>query len=545
MSVSTTFDSTQQLYGRRRITTHRKILGQDVNADLAEVIAILGEAVKIHAENQKKESELFHIFFNSPNFLDKDKKQRSDINTKVLVPSAWAISRTLNGYCFGEPIKYVARDGSEANGKQAKVEVLSEMLDFQNNHNSTVMATLSASICGLGYKLVLPADEQELATMGVPFVINQDFIYPQNAFVVVSNDAIPKPILGVYIGDYYNEEGEIDGKQYTCWTKFNQFVLREDSDSENGYSIVQQLSPTGEPMDAYPLTNGQIPLIEVERNAFRKGDWEVVTDLLNLKNLLISNRADDIQQIVDYILVLINCKFENEDDRNSALQDRLFELKNTDPQNQPKIEILKNALEQNSIQVFADYIDLLIQEAVGIPNRQERGGGGGDTGQAVKYRNGFRDLENNAALIIPKMEKAELQFLAVCLSYAQNVSAKNFGDVGDLMAYDVRCKFLRSLNDDPVASSQALMNFLNCGVAYTDAFVLAKAGTDPAELAANAKAAFESGDTLLQRQGKNSSTPNGGGDDTVNKNTGNNNGAKEGSTQPSVTPKSDTNSEQE
>lgn len=500
MSVSNTFDNTQQLYGRRRITTHRKILGQDVNADLTEVIKILSESVKIHEENQQKESELFHIFFNSPDFLDKTKTQRSDINTKVLVPSAWSISRTLNGYCFGEPIKYVARDGSEASGKQAKVETLSEMLDFQNNHNSTVMATLSASICGLGYKLVLPADETELATMGVPFVINQDFIFPQTAFVVSSNDAIPKPVMGVYIGDYYNEEGEVEGKQYTCWTKFNQFVLKEDDDSDDGFSIVQQLSPTGEPMDAYPLTNGQIPLIEVERNAFRKGDWEVVTDLLNLKNLLISNRADDIQQIVDYILVLMNCKFENESDRQSALESRLFELKNTDPQYPPKVEILKNALEQNSIQVYADYIDLLIQEAVGIPNRQERGGGGGDTGQAVKYRNGFRDLENNAALIIPKMEKAELQFIAVCLSYAQTISAKEFGDLTDLKAYDVRCKFLRSLNDDPVASSQALMNYLRCGVAYTDAFVLAKAGTDPAELSANAKSAYENGETLIQRE---------------------------------------------
>ena len=179
------------------------------------------------------------------------------------------------------------------------------------------------------------------------------------------------------------------------------------------------------------------------------------------------------------ILVLTNCAFESDEDKNSALSSRLLELKISNPNNPSKAEILKNALDQTSIQQLADYIDLLIQECVGIPNRQERGGGGGDTGQAVKYRNGFRDLENNAGLIIPKMDKAELQFIDLCLSYCENVKVDG---ITDLKARDVRCKFLRSFNDDPVSSSQAFINLVNGGMDYVNACICSGVGTDPSEI---------------------------------------------------------------
>lgn len=56
---------------------------------------------------------------------------------------------------------------------------------------------------------------------------------------------------------------------------------------------------------------------------------------------MLSNRIDDIQQVVDYVLVLINCQFENDADKKNILRDRLLELTVKDPQNKPKVEILK------------------------------------------------------------------------------------------------------------------------------------------------------------------------------------------------------------
>lgn len=510
-------DLSSQIYGRRRLVTNRAITG-DLNADTETVKLILSDVMQVHADNQSKELELFKIFVNDSSWWTKNKVTRDDINNKVSVPNAWALSRTVNGYCFGEPVKFIARGSDETeNGdlqstKQAQVEVLSEMLDRMGNHDSDIMATMCASICGLGYKLALPANQEEIDINGIPFVINTDIIMPMLAGMVYSNESISRPVMGFIIGTYYDEDGKADGNLYTCWTKYAQYMLK-DSESGDGYDIVKQIVD-GSEYDVYPLNNMRIPLIEVERNPFRKGDWEVATELLSLKNNLISNRMDDIQQMVDYILVLTNCAFESDEDKNSALSSRLLELKISNPNNPSKAEILKNALDQTSIQQLADYIDLLIQECVGIPNRQERGGGGGDTGQAVKYRNGFRDLENNAGLIIPKMDKAELQFIDLCLSYCENVKVDG---ITDLKARDVRCKFLRSFNDDPVSSSQAFINLVNGGMDYVNACICSGVGTDPSEINKKILEAWKDGTNFLSlnKGGAESAT-------TINNSTDNN-----------------------
>lgn len=490
-------DLSNQIYGRRKLVSNRQITG-DINGDLETVKLILSDVMSVHETNQTQEMTLFNIFVNKTDWWSKAKVTREDINNKVSIPNAWALSRTINGYCFGEPVKFIARGSDETEGgdeqttKQAQVEVLSEMLDRMGNHDSDIMATMCASICGVGYKLALPANSDELELNGIPFVINTDIIMPMLAGVVYSNESISRPIMGFIIGTYYNEEGKADGNLYTCWTKYAQYMLK-DSESGDGYDTVKQIMD-GKEVDVYQLSNNRIPLIEVERNPFRKGDWEVATELLELKNNLISNRMDDIQQMVDYILVLTNCAFENAEDRKNALQAHLLELQVTNPQNPSKAEILKNALDQTSIQQLADYIDLLIQECVGIPNRQERGGGGGDTGQAVKYRNGFRDLENNAGLIIPKMDKAELQFIDLCLSYCENVKVEG---ITDLKARDVRCKFLRSFNDDALSASQAFINLVNGGMDYVNACICSGVGTDPSEINKKILEAWDNGTNFL------------------------------------------------
>ena len=489
------FKVDSQLIGRNRILTSKKITGNPIE-DIQTVKKILEEALPVHNKNVNEENKLFDIYFNGAEWWAKSKTQRSDINNKISIPTAWSITRTLNGYCFTEPIKYVARSQGDNPNAQEQVEKLSAMLDFTNNHASTIMASLCSSVCGLGYKLVLPSTDEEYEDTNVPFVINQNVIYPQTAFVVYSNEAISREVLGVLLGTYVNDEGD-KYNQYTCWTKYHQFVYRDGGKEEPPYVVVKQYDAEGNAYDWWALQNRRIPLIEVARNPFRKGDWEVATDLLVYKNMLMSSRADDIQQIIDYVMVLMNCQFETTGERDDILKSRVIELQVTDPLNKPSVDILKNPLDQNAVQTCAEYIDRLIQECVGVPSRQEKGFGGGDTGSAVQYRNGFRDLENNAGLIIPEMDKAETKFLAVCIGYCRNMINN---EIGDLKPYNVRCKYNRSLTDDMVSSSQAFLNYINGGLDYEDALILSKSGTDPSEISRKAKIAFENEETLMQRQ---------------------------------------------
>lgn len=465
-----------QYEGRTLITTSRTITGNpDVDANT--IIKILDETSSAHNSNALETETLFKIYFNDPCYWQKIKEQRQDINNKITVSDAWSVSRTINFYCFGEPIKYVSRTTDENSDKQSKVELLSEFLDFQHNHDSTTMATLSASVCGLGYKLALPANREEFDFSGVPFVINSNFIDPRKAYCVYDTSIMHNKVLGVMIGDEFDAENNKIGKQYTVWTKYHQFIFVEGKD---GLEVKRK--ENGDIADRMFIN--RIPLVEVERNAFRKGDWEICKDLFVLKNKLLSNRADDVQQVVDYILVMLNCDFENEEDKTNAIKNRLFVLETKDPQNKPSIEILKNALDQNGIQTYADYIDGLIESTAGIPSRAERGGGGHDTGQAVIYRNGYRDLENNAGMIIPKMDKAETEFLGICIGYSHNMAGGNDRLAG-LQPYDVRNKFVRSLSDDPITASTSYSTFKRAGMNDLDALIASRAVTDPAEVHKN------------------------------------------------------------
>lgn len=474
----------KQFEGRFLLTTNRQIVGND-EVDANTIAKIIDEVLPSHRKNAKEEERLFNIYFNDDKSWSKSKETRKDINNKITVDDAWAISRTINGYCFGEPIKYVCRKTGAEEGVQSEVEELSQMLDYSHNQDSTIMATLCSSVCGLGYKLALPSNKEEFDETGVPFVINPNLIDPTKAFVVYSSDIMHKPVIGVIIGKHYDEKGEENGVEYTVWTKYHQYTMYDDG---KGLSAMTQtvVLTDGKGKKSvynakgYPIFTNRVPLIEVERNPFRKGDWEVAIDLLQMKNNLMSNRADDVQQVIDYVMVLINCKFENEDDKKSALKDRIFELTQKDPKAAPSIDILKNPLDQNGVQLLAEYLDGIIEEVVGIPSRAERGGGGHDTGQAVIYRNGFRDLENNAGLIIPKMDKAETQFLSVCIAYAHTL-----GLLKKLKVSDIRNKFVRSLSDDPVSQATAYATFKNAGMNDLDALIISHAGTDPSEVHKN------------------------------------------------------------
>ena len=458
--------------GRRKIITHWNLEGK-AQEIIPNIKKMLNDTLKVHNLNVKEINALFSIFFNHQKIeTEKTKEQRSDINNKDSIADAYKAVRTINSYCFGEPLLYIANDME----KQSYVESLNKLLRYRNNHNENINATLNSSICGIGYKTCFPT-KKGLA----PFKISGE-VKPQNAYVVYSDELVGEKVAGVYISNSYDEKGEVDGTLYTVWTNDYQFIFKDKKDNDKQdserFEIVQQ-KLLNKLVDAYPLVNGMIPLIEIPRNSFRLGDFEMAITLFDIKNKIMNNRLDDIQQIVDYLLVLINCKFEDDQEKKDTLTNRLISLEVVDPNNKPSVEILKNALDQSGIQQFAEYIDTLIQEILGIPSRQERGGGGGDTGQAVRFRNGFRDLENNAGMIVPKLESAELEFIELCLSYC---SERQSLGLGDLTPMDINIKFRRTLNDDVVSTSQAFSTLVNAGMNPVDALTLSKAAPDPDEI---------------------------------------------------------------
>lgn len=451
--------------GRDKIK-YKDIFKGNVVSDFSAIKEVINYAMPIHEKNVERIDELFTIYFNDKNF-SKNKKSRSDIDNKVPFADSFAATRTINGYCFGEPLKLVSNNRNVVDEAQK----LSEMLTCAQNHKATVDCTTNTSICGLGYKLVLPLDDEDC-----PFFIRGD-IKPQQAFVVYSNDMYEKPILGCHFYRIKSKDNTSEDKIFlNVWTNYHQyFIIKKGED----YTIEKQKC-NNKDCDGYPLTIKEIPLQEYERNTFRIGDWEIHQPLIEAKNKLTSNRVDDVEQIVDYILILINCKFKDKEDREAVLTDRLLELEQKDKDFKPNVDILKNPLNQSEIQVFQEYLDLKWQEGVGIPCRQERGGGGGDTGKAVIYRNGFTDLENNAGFIIPSIEKAEQNIIKKAVKYCKNIKSCVIKEIRPI---DIQLVFTRSKTDDPLTASQSLRNMIESGMPVLDSLIASKVVIDPNETA--------------------------------------------------------------
>ena len=121
------------------------------------------------------------------------------------------------------------------------------------------------------------------------------------------------------------------------------------------------------------------------------GDWEIALSLMDAINELQSGRLDDIDQVVQSLLVFINAELDAE--RYDELRaSGIISLKNNSG-NQSDVKTINNTLDQSGMNLYAQELEGLLYSIIGIPDRNNRKGGGGDTGQAVELRDGWADLE--------------------------------------------------------------------------------------------------------------------------------------------------------
>ena len=124
-----------------------------------------------------------------------------------------------------------------------------------------------------------------------------------------------------------------------------------------------------------------------------------------------SSRVDNVQQNVDNIILLRDIDTESEgaiERIKYLIHIGILSFKSIDGATvQPDIDVLNTPLNQSEVQTLQDFLCGKLEEVLHIPNRDTRGGGGGDTGTAVESRNGFRSLENIAGLITTSLLASE------------------------------------------------------------------------------------------------------------------------------------------
>ena len=434
-----------QLNGRRKIfTTYSSV-------DDSNIAQILTNTYPIHATNSAQIEYLFNYYKGLQPILQREKKVRPEINNKVVENHAYSIVQFLVGYLLEKPIQYVARKDAVDNDSLIS---FNDYLELESKESKDKNIAHIQAICGTAYRLALPnkafePNDEDKA----PFKISTS--NPQFTYVVYSTDLESRPLLGVAM--YLKR---IDGSDHVILQAYS-----VDTYWEYDYTGATLL-------DRRDNTYGYIPIIEYPYNEERMGAFEPVIPLLDAINKVQSNRLDGVEQFIQALLVFKNADI-SADEIAKLLE--LGAIKITDTgELKANVEYLTQELNQTQVQTLKNDLLDVIYHIVGMPNRSKSGGG--DTGTAIVYRNGWEETASKIQDVELTFKESEKQFLRVIIHYTQILTrGKN-----KLKVSDIEIKFTRKNYENTYQKAQILdMLLKNNKIAPRLAFVSCGLFSDP------------------------------------------------------------------
>ena len=426
------------LKGRRKITSEYS--PRDMVDDVEKFLKCINDAFEIHAMNKEEIDFLLNYRKGQQAILEKKKLVRPEINNKMVINHAEMITRTVVGYFLGTPIQYIQSGYSD---KKDAIDDLNRVVQYEDKASVDKELGEYASITGTSYRIIYRdgvfGDE-------VPF--EDKALNPATSFVVYQNNVAERPILGVTYHNTYNGNLDLKGAKIYAYTAYGVYTLELDATVvPAGMALTQENI-----IDFKEYNVGGVPIIEYPNNMWRIGDWELSISLTDAINALHSGRLDDIDQVVQSLLVFLNAEIDEETYKEMR-EAGVVMIKNTTG-NQTKIDAIETSLDQSGMNMFAKELEELLYAIIGIPSRNNRAGGGGDTGQAVELRDGWADLEivaRNKELMFKKSEKMALKIYLSMFNSKYN---------SKLSLLDIDIKFTRNKNNNMLVKTQSYETLL-------------------------------------------------------------------------------------
>lgn len=392
--------------GRKRIIIEKKITKENL-------IPILQKALSIHLENQRDCKYLLDYCKGKQNILDRSSDEagyNNSINNKTVINYAWSSVRDIVGYTFGKNTQYTPTSGEF----RKDIDELSRILTYESNALADHESSTYASICGFGYLCMLPSEE--LLSDYMPDIPLIDCsLSPLNTFVIQSARPGNPVLMSV---TYYSDE---EYTYFLCYTDTEIYTIKSKG---NGTLV------TGQDISIVKNENpiGLNPIAMVQNNAFLMGDFEVAISVLDAINQLASDTLNDVENVIKSLLIIINAELDDKT-VEKVKKNRILELVGGDQNNKiPDAKFIYQQLDAIGMQNIREYLEEAYKQIIGIPDRKTRGGGGGDTGDAVKLRDGWADIEIVARIKEQYFKVAKRKQIAVAIRILQKLGliSKNF-----------------------------------------------------------------------------------------------------------------------
>ncbi len=212
-----------------------------------------------------------------------------------------------------------------------------------------------------------------------------------------------------------------------------------------------------------PSQYKELPMVEHSLNKSRIGIIEKVLDPLNAINLVVSNEADNIVDVVNQILVFLNCEID-EDTLREAYKKGAIAVPST-AFGQASVDKIAIDLKHSEINVFFEQLLTRCYDICGVPLASANVTSGGDTGQARLLGGGWTNAYTIIKRDIIAFESADRDVLRkMLLICKQNPLNK----VDKLSINQIDIKYNVNMSDNLLVKTQSLQNLVDAGLPYED-----------------------------------------------------------------------------
>lgn len=344
----------ENLFGRRTLYTSEEVI------DKNNIIEVLSKLNGDYMFNVGQIKYLHDYYRGKQDILLRTKELNSFILNKVVENRFREVVDFHTRYLAGDPIKYSANRSEYADA----VDTLNDYCTLEGKQTLDFDLVKWYNICGTGFRMILPKHED---TEDSPFFIST--LDPRNTAVAYTTRIPHTPKL--------------------CW------YVTKDTDNVQTYSVYVK-NPNGNRF--FEIRNGvvtadepynlsELPIIEYPCGEERMSCAEVVLPLCDAINNLDSNRIDGVEQAIQSLLVLTNCKLPDGFTANTIKEMGLIELI-SQGENKAAVDQITTKLDQTNTQTLKEDLLQAIRTIASLPNTSESSSGG-DNGLAVVYRNGW------------------------------------------------------------------------------------------------------------------------------------------------------------
>jgi len=411
-------------FGRKKI-----YFNSEVNEETIPVI--INEAMKTHLINVEEMQYLIDVYLGKQDILDRVNQYSSGINEKIVLNYSEEIVRDIIGYTYGKPTQYTQKKTDFRDD----IQVLSDILDYENSYAVDIKTQTFVSITGLGYELTFPKGSYD-DTPEIPLKLR--VLDPRNTFYVYSGYIDTKPLLSCTYCDII--ENKLTYRVFYIFTETTVYIYK----TKGTGSTIQQNNL----IESYNHLLDGNPITQYENNQFITGDFEKAVTILNALNTLASDGLNDIEQFVQSVLVFVNAEID-QTELDKLKTNRVLQLKSPVGVTADAKYIYSN-LNVNNISEVKNYLLQALRSITGTPDRNS-GSNGQSTGIAESYKGGWAELEivaKNKETFYEEAKKQQLKVILGILKYNKLINEK-------LQVQYIKIDIPRNKNDNIQTKTQS------------------------------------------------------------------------------------------